>query len=691
MRTLLSRAAGWAIILDVALLAFYGGLRYRQWTWRQSYTTRFWWDSNNEYRNGVEAARDGFFTRFDRVAAAKVKRQGDTLDYVPLRLAVFMGWARLTQEKYPDAFASAAWRPQYDFDWRLTFHTMLEVMASIGAFLLVRHWVRRSSRPPPPPPPSVIALRLRRAWYWLHADIPMARAVPMTPVQQRLPHFRGAGLGMLAALLLWFNPAVVQNSHAWVQCDTWVAPFFLWAAYLASARWWFTAGLVVAVGAMLKGQLVFAAGIFLFWPLLAGAPWLSIVCILGLAAAMSARIWLSGSAAGSLSAMLATLSSLAAIAFAAGLLVIIVLGARWGAVARWVCGLAFGAALIVAPWMLRDGPRALNALEKDHTILTFRQSLHWPAVWWVGSVTAGALILLLVLKLWPAWRWLRWRRIGWIMAGAVAAALLLCIPIFDASTSWFKQGFMVPTEKFPGLVIGPSDNLPALLQHRFGWRNRESTAFTIDSTAFWIWPHQAIHVSIRTMLGLVYALTLLLCSIAAAIQERRNDRGFLLAITAPWILVFALMVQMHERYLLFAAAIGCVCVAVSAGTTLLVLLLGAASWIMTFAQMLNQGGGSWQRDVQGGTIVSPAVGRAFQHISAGTFPDLAWVVLLSAAIFLYLSFAPSRMGRRRNHGSSVERPRTPATSGRADSRDGAPAAADPRLTHPTGWQAEAAN
>ena len=76
--------------------------------------------------------------------------------------------------------------------------------------------------------------------------------------------------GLVAALLLWFDPAVLAVSHVWPQWDVWPVPFFLVSAFLASVEWWMTAGIVLAFGVMFKGQLLLPGPVLLFWPLFGG-------------------------------------------------------------------------------------------------------------------------------------------------------------------------------------------------------------------------------------------------------------------------------------------------------------------------------------------------------------------------------------------------------------------------------------
>src|SRR5262249_10505380 len=52
---------------------------------------------------------------------------------------------------------------------------------------------------------------------------------------RHLPHpHRGWACGLVAALLVWFNPMNLLDSHIWPQWDIWIIPVFLTAALFAS-------------------------------------------------------------------------------------------------------------------------------------------------------------------------------------------------------------------------------------------------------------------------------------------------------------------------------------------------------------------------------------------------------------------------------------------------------------------------
>ena len=94
-------------------------------------------------------------------------------------------------------------------------------------------------------------------------------------------------------------------------------------------------------------------------------------------------------------------------------------------------------------------------------------------------------------------------------------------------------------------------------------------------------------------------------------------------------MLFALLPQMHERYLLWAAAVIAVTVAVSFGWGLTYLVVTALSTSMILRLLLEFGQDRLQ---------APRLSR----VLASMHPGAAWAVLLCAGIFLYFAIAPHR-------------------------------------------------
>jgi hypothetical protein len=181
----------------------------------------------NAWQWGSRASEEGLFRVYDDLAATRAPGNY-VLDYLPLRLTVMKLWAdaRLKADPPPQA-----WQLGYDFNAPLLqFNTFCEAMTAIGIGLLVFDFSRRDRRP--------------------------------TLLGDSRPLY-GVWLALLAAMVVWFNPASLVIAHGRPTWDVWVTPFYVWAVWLATRNCWFVAGLVLAVGTMLKGQQLFAVPVFI--------------------------------------------------------------------------------------------------------------------------------------------------------------------------------------------------------------------------------------------------------------------------------------------------------------------------------------------------------------------------------------------------------------------------------------------
>lgn len=437
-------------------------------------------------------------------------------------------------------------------------------------------------------------------------------SVPLVEAQPPPRPWRGCVAGFVGAMLLWFSPAAQISAHAWPSWDIWVVPFYLYAVLLGCVEWWFCAGVVLGIGTMFKGQQLMVAPLFVMWPLFMG---------------------------------------------------------RWTAPLRWLAGYAFAGAIIVSPWLLRDGTtRELDARALTWVLCVagacvmlvaatgfFKRKWYgwairlpaaglmaWP--WlsrydqtghgWMAGVLAGVAVALAGL--------LPLRRQACLAAAAVAATLILCPVLFSGDMSWWDVSFRYGSEKFDWVQQLGADTLPALLGARFNWSSFREVVFSIEPGLLWRWPTERVDFDLGKVLVGAYGIGLTLSALGMALQTRRKDRHFLAAMAAPWLLAFVLMPRMHSRYLLFAACVGAVLAGIGMGGVLLDILLIVLAWGMTLHLMFgNYYGHAGQNPPLEGYVPSGWAAPVERGIYL-TNPDMAWGLLLVTAILLYLGLARSR-------------------------------------------------
>jgi hypothetical protein len=636
------RGAGWIVIAAVLVLSFIAGIQLRHWVFQATDPIRFVADIRRGCYWGLAASGpEGYLNQYDKMQDELPDRIDARwvpwLDYAPLRLAVMDAWGHWQWKNMPppgNVPSLDAWQHSYEFNRvPLLFNTALELFACFCAFWLTRHWVIRSN-----------------------AGVPRH-------------HFDGIWQGVVAAVLLWFCPDILLSAHGWITWDSWIVPWFLCTALLASLDWWFAAGVAMGIGAMFKAQQLTVAPIFLLWPILQ---------------------W------------------------------------RFGAALRWITGVVFAIGMIASGWMLtylspadlqhaRSVQERMDVASYPPDLFVLHRHFDFPAAIWIGEIILLAIALPRVMPLLaeiekpadaPKWRdtlhshWIwavaivvfviaivSWpmlihgnRAYLWIgilggailaaaaaiglkpknqlyvLAGAVGSSLLLCMLLFHGGVGWAKCTFEYGTVHWPYMVQGLTDNVPGFFEIRFGWPHEASeTAFTLPAIArhwpHWIaargwWPAYDADVSAKTLFDSIYAFFLLISAVGVALQARWKDRRMLVALTTPWIMFFLWPVQIHERYLLFAAGVGVCCIGNSVGTCLLALMLTAASTVMHLDVMMDQ---SPAGVVPFGENLSKAMPWLFSQDSGDTIrnyvsamhPDLAWGILILSLAFLYLSLTRS--------------------------------------------------
>ncbi len=468
-RSRLSRSVFRCALLGAALLALlFAGVQLRRFAWKETKHLRFQHDIVNGFYWGRETLKEGnrlspneaadswrafgrgYLGLYERVRKEAYKGQYN-LDYPPLRLLVMSLWTKEVRTKYPGAEDGT---PEY-VEPLLRVNMFCELLTAVGIFLLVRLVVQRASG-----------------------------ATDSGPLRRLPPGPRATICGLLAAGVAWLEPSMILDAHAWPQWDVWILPFYLFAALAALKKRWFWCGCLLALGSMLKGQLLFVAPFFIFWPL-----------------------WQK----------------------------------RWKRALRLLAGFAATSALVVSPWVLRH-----------------------PLGWLVVALAGGATAL---------WFWRRDSRNTWAWGAGVAAIAAFIFGAFgDGSFAWLKVGFLYGSEHYPYLFISSCYNLPSLMAG-LDWSLK---------TPFLILPLGPVHLAFtwQWTLRLLYLAALILCALGAARHARHRDPRLLIAVTTPWLLMFALLAQMHERYLLWGAVMSAVALGVSLRLSLLHFVFSAMSAAM---------------------------------------------------------------------------------------------------------------
>lgn len=382
---------------------------------------------------------------------------------------------------------------------------------------------------------------------------------------------------VLAGLAVWFNPALLMNAHVWPQWDGWLLPFFVWALVAASKEKWLLAGLVGVLGAAFKGQILMVLPLLVLWLIFWGRPLGAVRVLIGglLAMTLIGLPWL-------LFAPAAQLWMIETLLLAVGCHLLIGLRRRFDWVASLILLLTVG---WVCPMAYRTGGE------------------------WVWGLAAGLILLIAVLPRWTGRRWYLPLLMTQFAASVYFAALTL-----GGQFSWFYLSYARPQGQYPAMFIG-SNNLPRLLQTDYGWGLRSIVTLPgLDP------------VPMRTFLISLFVIALVLSSIGAAMHAARRSPRILIAFATPWVWLYTVLPQMHERYLLWGAVMMSAAFGLSAG------LAGLAVVVMALA-VASMSGATFDRD--------PGLWPAWQAVLRG-MDGSVWALLLLAAICLYICLAPDR-------------------------------------------------
>jgi hypothetical protein len=252
--------------------------------------------------------------------------------------------------------------------------------------------------------------------------------------------------------------------------------------------------------------------------------------------------------------------------------------------------------------------------------------LIWP--WMASGYTKYlpvAALLGLLLAAPPAV--VRRRGLHYAVGLVVAALIVLATVRYDGSLHWMWVGLGQGTHQYQHSThMGPVNNLASIMGLVYRWSLHDPVQFTLAGTEVQV-------ESLQRFLRLIYAAGIVLCAVGLAVQSRRDSPRALLALAAPWVVMFAVLGQMHERYFIWAAAVTAAGAAVGVGPVLLHLLVTALATGMMAHSMLG---------------FDATFAPAWLTTVRGMHPHVGWAIMLLAGIYLYLSLAPARTVRVRS-------------------------------------------
>jgi hypothetical protein len=662
----------WQIANFVAMgfVIFYAvniGLERREWAWWQAYNIHFRISLNNAIKWGRDANENGILTIYPSI----IKDDGDNLhknpgegrlplDYPPLRLLIAAKWAAwcepqidaveaprraaderalidqhrrrsepavltnldraILERQAQRRRAGGIWQNTYEFNRpMLELNTACEGAGAIAMFLLVHYWLRRCRG---------------------------------APSNQWIDPLHCAWPALFSALLVWFSPAVIFNAHSYPQWDCYTLAPFLLAIYFGMLDLWLISGLLIGVVSMAKGQVLLVMPAVIIWQLLMIRP------------AQTVR---------QLALRVRGQSSESVPQIAGHLLSPI------GRVIRLGIGIMLAIGVIASPWLVSNALASCWVFSCG-IALVWMLPLFFFRRWTVPDLLGGGLSLLIasIFVLWP-WHGqpsppalertlealfimalaARFLPRNWIPAWAAAgfaAAVFACVPVFNTSMDWYTIGIKFATEHWPKLSRTHAFNLGAILEFSYGWQFDGPDSLLNLKTYFpsippaWFetanhylamiekapLPGEPAHyvatlpmIPVRYLMEAAYLITMTLSAIGMAIQYRRRDRNFFFAMVAPWVLMYALLPQMQNRYSVWAAAFAAATAAFSVDGFMLYLLLNVINFLDTALDM---------------NFFSPnsPTAQKYLNLLLPLFPGLSWMVLLLAGIYLYLALRRDR-------------------------------------------------
>ncbi len=455
---------------------------------------------------------------------------------------------------------------------------------------------------------SPIDVRISSVGWWVFL---LLRYISVVCLARFLPRpFRAPMCAMVAATMAWLNPSSLPDDFGWPQWDCWLPPFFLVAAILVTLDWWIAAGILLGVGCMFKGQLLFVSPVLILCPLLAGWPGRFFRILVGLIAGAGMVVW---------PWLVTNLSA-----------------ERWVFLA-FITAAFFCLLSVTRGFMWQQGRDAWRRFAADLPA-TLSQTILWTGVAFLLAVGClifvmivhhgtPAVVALLALAIFVVPWVLPTRLMGAWLLFAFAAPLWLVGTYANGSRTWWDIGFVYGTQKHGDMQLGANSlsNLSSILHERYGWNLHD---FVTTLHLPFLGP---MTLDMQGFCGTIFTVALLLCTIAAAVHMRRKDPRFLIVLVAPWVLFTVLLTQMTAHYMTLPAVVGSLLIGISAEMSLLPFLQTVLATLMLGNQMLDFS-----------TDTAPVA----YSITQPTYPDLGWLTVLLAAVFLVSALMPSWKWRR---------------------------------------------
>jgi hypothetical protein len=658
-----------ALMLAIVIASLIAGLKIRRAAWDAASDIHFLITMNNAIHWGYAANQIGVLNVYQE----RIKELGEenlsenapgrlALDYPPLRLFVVARWEAWTEKHFPHHGKSQPnWRPDYEFTRpMLELNTACELTAAIAMFLLVHYWLRQCSGAPA----RQWIEPLRCAWpalfsalllWFSPALIYNAHCYPQWDAWILPPFLLAVYLGMLnqwliAGLLVGFVAMgkgqiliVIPALMIWQLCMLRLGRVLRLLGIAAHAAWQsnsvsaplIEAGnlLLAPFGAVLRliAGIALAIGAFASPWLLSdprAAHWMECVLLAALVLqtlffirGRSQTAWILQASACLVAAVLIlwpwfpkprpdflskTLLALIAAAALARLL-----PRRWAP--AWTAAILAGALFACVPLFYITTSAREDAMAW-YTIGIEFPTRHWPLLSWRYAMNLGA-----ILNSRFHWQYTSTLDIADYLpflqnvdAPTIHGCLLALVTLGIPAGVWLIWRARNRNQRIAiGAVVVL---LPLLLLPKI-------PADWISGINGWVQPRRVFPM--RFLMITAYVISLLLCGIAMAVHARRKDRNFLFAMVAPWVLMYTLLPQMQNRYLLWGAALSAAAASFSLDGLMLFLLLNAVNVLDTAFDMVW-----WMRS-------SNPTGKKWWPLLAPTFPDVSWAVLLIAGIYLY--------------------------------------------------------